>query len=62
MKPAVSVIVFFDSQIGFVVKQAIKNMGRIPHCCINDLGMKWRVLVGNVSIKGNSGVVSHILG
>ena len=42
-------IVFLDSQIGFVIKQAIKNMRRIPYCRIDDLGMKGRILVRNVS-------------
>jgi len=51
-------IVFLDSQIGFVIKQAIKNMRRIAHRCINDLGMERRVLIGDVCVKGYSGVVS----
>jgi hypothetical protein len=43
-------IVFFDSQIGFVIKQAIKNMRRIAHRCIDDLGMERGILVRNVRV------------
>src|SRR5260221_14092525 len=42
-------IVFLDSQIGFVIKQAVKTMFRVPYCRIDDLGMKGRILVRTVS-------------
>ena len=41
-------VVLLDSQIGFVIKRAIKNMRRIAHRCINDLRMGRRVLIGDV--------------
>ena len=51
-------IVFLDSQIGFVVKKAIKNMRRIPYCGVDDLGMEGRILVRNVRVKGDPRIVS----
>ena len=44
-------VMFFDPQIGFMVKQPIENIGGVPHTHVDDLRTERRVLVGDVSIK-----------
>ena len=44
-------VVFLDPQIGLVVQQAVKHVGRIAHADVNHLGTEGRVLVGDMGIK-----------
>ena len=44
-------VVLLDAQIGFVVQQTVEHVGRVAHADVHDLGMKRRVLVGDVGIE-----------
>ena len=44
-------VVLLDAQVGFVVQQAVKHVGRIAHADIDHLGVERRVLVGDVGVK-----------
>ncbi len=46
-----------DPQLGLVVKQAIEHMRRIANGGVDDLGMKGCVLIGDVSVEGDAGIV-----
>lgn len=51
-------VVFFDAKIGFMVEPSIEDMGRVAHCRVDDFGMKGRMLIGDMGIEGDTGVVS----
>lgn len=41
-------IVFFNAQLGLVIQQAIQHVRGVAHRRIDDLGVKRRVLIGDV--------------
>jgi hypothetical protein len=51
-------VVLHDRQLGLVVEQTIEHMRRIPHGGIDDLSVKERVLVWDMHVEGDVGVVS----
>ena len=44
-------VVLLDAQVGFVVQQAVEDVGRIAHTDVDHLGVERRVLVGDVGIE-----------
>jgi hypothetical protein len=50
-------VVFLNSQVGFMVKQTVENMRRIPNGGVNEFGVKWRVLVRDVSVKRHARII-----
>src|SRR5215468_6847994 len=48
-------IVFFNFQIGFVIKQPVKHVGGIAYGRVDHLGVERRVLIGNMSIEKHAG-------
>lgn len=34
-----------------MVQQAVQDVRGVPHCSVDDLGMEWRKLVGNMGVK-----------
>ena len=48
-------VMLFDPQVGFVIEQAVQHVGGVPHADVDDLGVKGRVLVGNVGVKLDAG-------
>ena len=50
-------VIFLDLQVRLVIEETIENMRRIPNCRVDDLGMERSVLVGDVGVKSNTGVV-----
>jgi len=44
-------VVFFDPQIGFMVEQAVEDVGGIAHRGVDDFGVEGRVLVGDVGVE-----------
>jgi hypothetical protein len=54
-------VVFLDAQVGFVVQQAIEHVGRVAHADVDHLGVKRRVLVGDVGVESPSWAASILL-
>jgi len=50
-------VVLLDPQLGLVIEQAIEHMRRIAHGGVNDLGMEGCVLIGDMSVEGDTGVI-----
>ena len=50
-------VVLLDAQIGFVVQQTIEHIGRVAHADVDHLGVKRRVLIGDVGVEGDTLVV-----
>ena len=46
-------VVFLDAQVGLVVQQAVKYIGRVAHADIDHLGVERRVLVGYMGVEGS---------
>lgn len=44
-------VVLLYAKVGFMVRQAVEHVGRVPNADIDHLGVKRRVLVGNVGVK-----------
>lgn len=40
-------VVLFDPQVGLMVEQPVKDVGRIANCGVDNFGMKGRVLIGD---------------
>ena len=40
-----------DPQVGFVVKQPVEDVGRVPHADVDNLSAEERVLIGDVGIE-----------
>ena len=51
-------VVLLNPEIRLVIEQTIKNVRCVSHRGVDDLGMKGCVLVGNVSIEGDAGIVA----
>ena len=51
-------IVLLDPQLGFVIEETIEHMRRIANGGVDDLGMKGRVLIGDVRVEGDAGIIS----
>ncbi len=45
-------VMLFDAEIGFMIKQPIKDMGRVPHGGADEFAVEWGVLVRDVSVEG----------
>lgn len=50
-----------NTQIRFMIQQPVQNISRIAHANIDDLGVKWRILIGDVGIELQTGFAA-ILG
>jgi hypothetical protein len=48
-------IVFFDTQLGLVIKEPVKNVCCIAYGRVDYLGVKRRVLVGKMGVEEHSG-------
>ena len=48
-------IVFFDSQVRFMVKQSIEHVGCVAHRRVNDFGVEGRVAVRDMRVESNPG-------
>jgi hypothetical protein len=49
-------VVLLNTQVGFVVKQTIQNMSRIPNRHVDDFGVERCVLIGNMGVESNARV------
>lgn len=50
--------VLFDAQLGFVIAQAVEDMGGVASRRVDDLGVKGRVLGGDVRVEQDAGLVA----
>ena len=48
----------FDAQLGFVIEQAVENMGGVANGRVDDLGVEGRVLIGDVRVEEHAGIVA----
>src|SRR5262245_45455622 len=44
-------VVFLGVEVGFVIEQAVKDVGGIALSTLNRYGIKWRIVVGNEGIE-----------
>ena len=51
-------VVLLDTQVGLVVQQTIKHIGRVTHADVHDLGVERRVLVGDVGVERPPGAAA----
>ena len=51
-------VVLFDAEIGFMIKQPIKDMGRVPHRGADEFAVEWGVLVRDVSVEGRARLIA----
>ena len=49
-------IVLADVQRAFVVKQTVQNMRGFAGVGSNDLGMKWRITIGDMRVEFQAGL------
>jgi len=54
--------VLLDSEIRFVIKQAVEHVCCVAHIGVNDLGMKWSETIRDMGVKKHSrlGPVSKV--
>ena len=48
-------VMLFDPQVGFMVEQAVQDVGRVANSGIDDLRMKRRILVREMRIEKTPG-------
>ena len=55
-------IVFLDSEIRFVIKQAVEHVCCVAHIGVNDLDMKWGETIRDMGVKKHArlGPVSKV--
>ena len=51
-------VVLFNAQLGFVIQQAVENVGRVTHVGVDDLGIERRVLIGQMGVEQDAGLAA----
>lgn len=50
-------VMFLDAKVGFMIEKAVEHIVRVAHADIDDLRMERRVLIGNMRMKKDAGLL-----